>query len=327
VSAAPRRPRPAAKKAAPPATRAATPARQRRVLPRIAVPDLPDDPTAADAVRRAIAASVDRLVRHDPVVRRGVDPEGVHQARVATRRLRSDLRTFSSLLDAQWTQRLRDELSEFAALLGAVRDADVLLQRLRDAAATLPEAERQGAEAVLADLVATRTSDRARLLAAMRDPRYDALLADLAAAAARPVVVEEAAEPAASVLPPLAARPWRRLNRAVRALGDEPPDAALHEVRILAKRARYAAEAVAPVVGQQATDFARAVAKLQEVLGDHHDAVVAQGWLREAAGRHPEAAFAAGTLAGLEQAEAARCRAGWRPAWDRASVKRLRSWM
>ena len=51
-----------------------------------------DSPTAGAVVRYAIAASVARLLRHDPIVRVGGDPEGVHQARVATRRLRSDLR-------------------------------------------------------------------------------------------------------------------------------------------------------------------------------------------------------------------------------------------
>jgi CHAD domain-containing protein len=322
VSAAPRGPRNT------PAQRAPATRRRRPLLPVVAVPELPDRPTAADAIRRAIAASVDRLIRHDPVVRVGDDPEGVHQARVATRRLRSDLRTFAPLLDAEWTAHIREELSGFAALLGTVRDADVLLDRLRRAAATLPEQERQGAAALLADLDATRDAERAKLLAAMDQPRHRTLLADLARAAAAPKVIEpDAAQPGAEVLPLLAAKPWRRLRDGVRALGDDPPDEALHEVRILAKRARYAAEAVAPVAGPQATDFARAVAGVQEVLGDHHDAVVAQGWLRDAAARHPQAAFAAGTLAGLEQAEAERCRRSWRAAWEVASRRRLRSWM
>ena len=284
--------------------------------------------TGAEAIRRAIAASVDRLVRHDPVVREGSDPEGVHQARVATRRLRSDLRTFSPLLDPEWVAGLREELSDFAGLLGAVRDADVLLIRLRKAAATLPEPEREAAGRVLADLEASRATERAKLLTAMDDDRYRTLLDDLHHAAAEPQVRPEVADQdAAEVLPALAARPWRRLRHGVAALGGDPPDAALHEVRILAKRARYAAEAVAPVVGREATDFAKAVAGLQEVLGEHHDAVVAQGWLRDAASRHPEAAFAAGTLAGLEQAEAARQRAAWPEAWQAASLKRLRTWM
>jgi CHAD domain-containing protein len=324
VSAPPRR------KAAQPRRKSAQPRRKpagNSGLPSITVPELPPNPTAADAIRRAIAASVDRLIRHDPVVRAGKDPEGVHQARVATRRLRSDLRTFSPLLDADWTRRIRDELSEFADLLGSVRDADVLLDRLRRATESLPEPEREPATVLLADLEASRETDRAKLLAAMDDPGYAALLDDLAAAAASPAVLENAAGPAAELLPPLAARPWRRLRHGVAALGDDPPDAKLHAVRILAKRARYAAEAVAPVVGQPATDFARAVAGLQTVLGDHHDAVVAQDWLRQAAQRHPEQAFAAGTLAGLEQAEAAQCREEWPAAWAVASRRRLRSWM
>src|SRR5436190_23325302 len=96
---------------------------------------------AGDAVRAAMAAGVARLLRHDPGVRIGDDPEDVHQARVATRRLRSDLRTFSPLLDGEWLEALRDELRWLGAALGAVRDADVLADRLRRQAATLPEAD------------------------------------------------------------------------------------------------------------------------------------------------------------------------------------------
>jgi CHAD domain-containing protein len=285
------------------------------------------DTTAADAIRRAIAASVDRLVRNEPVVRAGADPEGVHQARVATRRLRSDLRTFSPLLEPRWTAGLRDELRDLAAVLGAVRDADVLLDRLRGAAATLPDGEQPAAHALLDDLAATRHGDRAKLLDAMDGRPYATLLDDLRRAAEDPHTTREAEQSAHLVLPPLAARPWRRLRSGVAALGDDPPDAALHEVRILAKRARYAAEAVAPVAGPDAGGFAKAVARLQEVLGEHHDAVVAGEWLRQAALRHPQAAFAAGALAGLEQAEAERRRAEWPAAWRAASRRRLRSWM
>ena len=101
--------------------------------PEIAVTALGDEATVADVVQRAIAASVDRLIRHDPIVRLDADPEGVHQARVATRRLRSDLRTFGSLLDPEWVRALREELGWLAGNLGAVRDDDVLLARMRNA--------------------------------------------------------------------------------------------------------------------------------------------------------------------------------------------------
>src|SRR6202040_4295504 len=87
--------------------------------------------TAGDVVQAAVAASVARLLSHDPGVRIGEDPEDVHQARVATRRLRSDLRTIRPLLDPEWAAALREELGWIAGVLGAVRDTDVLLEHLQ----------------------------------------------------------------------------------------------------------------------------------------------------------------------------------------------------
>src|SRR3954470_21462461 len=112
------------------------------------------DATVADLVRATIANGVTRLIRHDPGVRLGDDPEDVHQARVATRRLRSDLRTFRRLLDEEWVGALRDELKWIAAELGAVRDADVLTERLREQAAELPSVDAAGAAALLRRLAA-----------------------------------------------------------------------------------------------------------------------------------------------------------------------------
>ena len=86
--------------------------------------------SAVDLFRRTMARSTVRLVAQVPVVELGEDPEGVHDARVAARRLRSDLRTFSPVLDAAWAKPLRAELGWVGALLGRVRDPEVLLARL-----------------------------------------------------------------------------------------------------------------------------------------------------------------------------------------------------
>src|SRR5205823_10767765 len=120
--------------------------------------------------------------------------------------------------------------------------------------------------------------------------------------------------------------PWRRLRSAVRQLAESPTDAELHRIRILAKRARYAAEAVAPVAGQRADAFARAAAKLQTVLGEHQDSITAQGWLRAAkvTGRR---AFVAGELIALERIAAEKARSEWPRAWKSLDRKRLRAWM
>jgi len=295
--------------------------------PDVAVDALPRHARGGAVVRRAIAASVQRLIKHDAVVRIGADPEGVHQARVATRRLRSDLRTFAPLLDRQWADALRTELQWLADELGVVRDGDVLLMRLRDTAAELDPQDAHAVDAVIAELAADVERERARLLEGMRDARYFALLDHLVAAARQPALTAEAERPAVLVLPQLVQRPWRRLRRAQRALSDPPVDDELHAVRILAKRLRYAAEAVAPVVGRRASALAGAAAGVQEVLGDLHDAVVAADWLRAHAGSDPARAFATGELFAMEMAKAAEQRTLWPNAWRKLDRPKLRSWM
>jgi CHAD domain-containing protein len=152
------------------------------------------------------------------------------------------------------------------------------------------------------------------------------LLDHLVEAAAQPAVTEEASLPAAEVLPGLARKPWRSLRKGVRALPNAPADAELHRIRILAKRARYAAEAAAPVVGKDAARFADAAADLQTVLGEHQDSAVAQGWLRANAGSGRRA-FVAGELSAQEAQRAAAARSRWSRDWRRLNRKKLRAWL
>jgi CHAD domain-containing protein len=110
--------------------------------------------------------------------------------------------------------------------------------------------------------------------------------------------------------------------------GDDPPDHELHQIRIRAKRARYAAEAVEPVIGKPAEDFADAISDLQTVLGDHQDAVVGEAWLREAASAaRRDVALVAGMLIAAERAAAATTRDSWRTVWEAADRKQLRAWL
>jgi CHAD domain-containing protein len=148
------------------------------------------------------------------------------------------------------------------------------------------------------------------------------------AAANGPALLLEADLPAASVLPELLRRPWRKLTKAVKAMDDPPADEQLHAVRIRAKRVRYAAEAVSPLLGKEARSLAEAAADLQDVLGEHNDAVVAGRWLRDAVARarSVRTAFAAGELGGLERWAAAETREQWPAAWKHLKAKRLRAW-
>ena len=285
--------------------------------------------TAGDVVKRALSTSVIRLLRHDPGVRLGVDPEDVHQARVATRRLRSDLRTFRPLVDQAWADGLRDELKWLGTELGRVRDAEVLRDRLKAAAETLPAADRRSATAIVAPLAAQVRTARRHLLTAIETDRYLDVIDHLVAGARAPVMTELAASPARETLPGLVRKPWRSLRAGAIAARGGVPDEQLHDLRIRAKRCRYAAEAAAAATGKHATRFAREVAALQEVLGELHDAVVAEAWLRErsAAPRvHETALFATGELVALQRDAAERAREGWPAVWKRVEREWSDAW-
>ena len=292
------------------------------VAPMVVAPDSP----ARDVIRSVIAQSVAALLYHDPLVRTSGDPEAVHQARVASRKLRSHLRTFGPLLDPDWSDPLRSELGWLALGLGEVRDKEVLLERLRERAKSLPANDLRLAVALLHLLEVEIESLRKKLMTDLDSPRYIDLLERLVAAAHAPTTLPDADKPASEVLPLLATGPWRRLRSGVRSLPDVPADADLHRIRILAKRARYAAEAVAPVVGSGATNFARNAAKLQTILGEHQDSVTAQAWLRgtRIGGRR---AFVAGELIAMEHVAAEEARKKWPKVWKSLDRRSLRDWM
>jgi CHAD domain-containing protein len=296
--------------------------------PEVVATDVDRDGTMRDLIASSVSAGVTRLLRHDPGVRLGGDDEDVHQARVATRRLRSDLRSLRAYIQPDALLSLRDELKWLADALGAVRDADVLWDRLRADVAELDPRDRPDGAALLTHLGEERTAARTRLLKAMDSDRYVALVDRLVATAKEPPVVPEASSRADALAVEVVLAPWGHVRKAVEALGSEPADPALHDVRKRAKRARYAAEAVVPLLGKDARMFGRAMASVQEVLGDHQDAVVAEAWLRDAAANaDARRSFAAGQLVARQRVRAAEARDEWRAVWAEASKKRTRAWL
>jgi CHAD domain-containing protein len=295
--------------------------------------DLSDDAEVPEILQAAFASSVARIVAYDPAVRLGDDPEDIHKMRVATRRLRSDLRTFRNALDPAWSEPVRDELKWLGGRLGAVRDTEVLLDRLEARLDHVPDDDREAGKHLVASLRRKRVDARDELLEALRSDRYGALLDALVPATGHVPVGPDADDVDAE---DLVAKPWRKLSRAVEALDNAPRDEELHEVRKLAKRCRYAAEAITPAIGKPAERFASRATALQDVLGEHQDAVVAGRWLREHALSAPadgtrtsapsDQAFVAGELAAAERQAARDAREAWPGIWRRLRRARPSRW-
>lgn len=297
-------------------------------------PLTPSSP-AGQVVLAYLRAHAERLKSLDPLVRRD-EPDAVHQMRVTSRRLRSTLRSFGHVIDPGGTQRLAGELKWLGAVLGEVRDAEVLAEHLQTLLSETP------AELVLGPVKArvqghfasVRASGRTTLLGALDSQRYFSLLSELDTVLAEPPLAPKATRPAADVLPAAARRSFRqvrrRMRRARRAPAGRPTDLALHQARKAARRARYASEAMSPAIGKNARRFAKQMKKVQSVLGDHQDAVIARLVERElgvAVHLAGESAFSYGLLYGRDTCDAEWLGARARRTWRRASRPRYRRWM
>lgn len=263
------------------------------------------EPREEDELQTVLRGYTRELREREPGVRLGADPEELHKQRVATRRLRSLLRsTRAQLADPDRAQRLRDELRWLGRLLGEVRDRDVLIAYLVEELGTIEEAGAFGA--ILELLDAEREEARKDVLAAFDSPRYRQLIAELE----WPPALRDGERLATA-----AAADYGRLRKAVKGLDDPPKDEELHRVRIRAKRARYAAEAV----GGESRFVARAK-DVQDVLGEHQDAVVAEERIRELVAQvrgTGRTALAAGRLIERQRSRRMAARAAWPKAWKR----------
>jgi CHAD domain-containing protein len=290
--------------------------------------------SAGDVVLGYLNEHAVRLGSLDPLVRAD-EPDSVHQMRVTTRRLRSTLQSFGKVIPRSGTEEILAGLKWLGGVLGEARDAEVLASRLMQNLRTLPaelvlgpaQARAQGHFAPI------QAAARKNVLAALESGRYFALRDALDALLADPPLSADAARPAGRVLPAAARRTYRRTKHRMRQAGHapagHPQEGAYHEARKAAKRARYAGEAVSPAFGKEARRFTKQMKKIQTVLGDHQDAVVARGVDRElgiSAHLAGENAFTFGLLYDQEDQQAARLRAQARRTWKRTPPPHFRHW-
>jgi CHAD domain-containing protein len=275
--------------------------------------------TAIAAVLAYLQTQVATLTSLDPMVRRD-EPEAVHRMRVATRRLRSTLRSFCEVISAEQTASLAAELKWLAGVLGAERDSEVLPAHLKKDLRDVPAENVIGPvrARVRGHYAPIRAAAHADVLAALDSARYFELLDGLDRLLEEPPPGPRAAAPVADAIGRAVRHASRkvdkRMRRARHVSAGPAREVAFHQARKAAKRARYAAEVAGPA------KLARRMKRVQSVLGDHQDAVIARQAARElgiAAQLAGEPSFSYGLLYEHETAAAERLRAEAVRAWRR----------
>jgi triphosphatase len=292
-------------------------------------PDTSEAISAEACFTLAIGHLLEVALYYAPIARAGLNIEGVHQLRVALRRLRSVLKVFRPITGCKQGRALDGMLKEMLGLLGPARDWDVFLAGIgADLAALLPEDRRL--RALLEAAEAKRQAAYEALANALDGPGWRQMLV-----AGVTFLLEKPWRAGADMerlgwldAPPreFAARVldkrWRALREAGAEIESLPPEA-LHELRLDAKRLRYAAEVFAPVFPHKAARrFQRRLAALQEELGRSNDAAVARGLVQGLPGDRDEGrVWAIGVAEGWCMARSVMDRDGVLTAWKKLTAK------
>ncbi|MCF8481329.1 MAG: CYTH and CHAD domain-containing protein [Rhodospirillum sp.] len=251
---------------------------------------------------------LEHLVANASVIIDGSDPEGVHQARVAIRRLRSALSAFRPMVAGLDTDRIQGELRWLMGILGPTRDADVFRETvLPPLAETL--AQEPGWQALVAHFDTQRIAQAQAARDALSSSRFTALVittlrwldngdwrldGDRAGLRAAPL-----GKTARSVLK-------KRMTKVLKrgADFDHQPEEIRHALRVQVKKVRYTLDFLAPLYPETGTKAAmKAMKRVQDVLGQSNDITVGRAKLRNAArdagAGAPLLAFIAGWAAGI----------------------------
>lgn len=251
-------------------------------------PMLSTEMSVAEAFATIMRCNIDQMRANEAAVFAGSDPEGVHQLRVAVRRARAALSVFKPAMNETARGLLAEELRWLQRELGPARDLDVFL-----ADTVHPLLRRLPSEPSLPPLrktvEAAQAAAYARAHAALEDPRYARLLLRLelflaegtwkrAGEGGAPGPAEAPIRELAATLLDKRQRQLRKTHKKAR----DQDEAALHEVRIAAKKLRYAAEFFRDLYGRKAAKaYIAALTELQDTLGAVNDAVVGHRLLDE----------------------------------------------
>jgi inorganic triphosphatase YgiF len=285
------------------------------------------DASLGEVLAASMRSAVSEIVVNDPIIRLDQDPLGVHRARWAVRRLLADLRAFARFTDAAVIDPLRLELRWLSDELGTLRRADVLLDRVRSATATMAESDVDAANGLAERARRERDAARAVTIEAISSMRYRQLLDMVLDLADPDRLVAESSAAAVEAIPSTMLRLWKRARGAVRELSDVPTTDEVRDVRRQVIRMRSAAESATPIFGAAAADFAALTATVQQDLGEYLDARTCERWIRERVaqldGLEP---FVAGQLVAAQSMAAEAALRRWIDSWGACTNRTAIGW-
>jgi CHAD domain-containing protein len=232
---------------------------------------------AAKAIPQVLVTRLEEMCEFRERALDGNGTEGVHDMRVASRRLRSALKDFKPYLRKD--RILARKLKAIADSLGAVRDEDVVLAALDELRMQAGDKVADGIEAIAEEHRLQRRQARSVLEPAIRTALLTELLDDFRAmrdAASRiSDPAGEKGQPQALTFSKIGAdvilARLKQLSDASNAFYRPLRTKKLHKLRILSKRLRYALELFAPCGGGEFEKIAKEIARLQTSLGELHD--------------------------------------------------------
>jgi triphosphatase len=276
--------------------------------------------TTGDAFRAIVRNCFAHLTANDDCARQGLHDEGVHQCRVALRRLRSLFRIYRDVLRRKPLEAADGDVQWLGQVLGAARDLDVLRSDLLEPASAALDEPGQLAP-LLASLADKRIQVYADVAAALSSDRYRNILVDLCALgfsadselARRKKGADALEQPLSAFATGALSDLHRKLlkrGRDFETLSKEDR----HGVRIALKKMRYAVDFFGGIYDAERKDkFFKKLARLQEDLGSMNDVAVAEaklGWLIGMRSGDEPAAQPAPDVYG-KSAYAAGCVLGW----------------
>jgi triphosphatase len=289
-------------------------------------PSLTPSSAWADLGIKHLNTQVRTLRQHEPLAWEGAHSEGVHQMRVAIRRIRAALGTFDSVLSREGGESLSAEVRWLGQRLGSVRDLDVHLTHTDNYSHVLHPDDQSLLRYYRRHLLKARNSAHSKLRGALASDRFTSMQRDLQQFVERSETqklgfefrsIEEMARQ--HVIPQL-----RKVLRRGRTIDRKSPAKRLHKLRIEIKRLRYQLEFLHEPYGRDLKKSTRRLSRLQNTLGDHQDACVARGQLRHYRIHHELGKRESGLfkrLSALEDDHARRCRKQFFKDWQKFELE------